>query len=69
MQRVFLWTGTLMAALFIGCGFVFLCSDFMLEQLPKPKRTWFGILFLVYGGFRAVRQYNQFKKTKREENE
>lgn len=69
MQRVFLWTGVLMAALFLGCGFVFLCSDFLIEQLPKPNRTWFGIIFIVYGGFRAARQYNQFKKLKKEDNE
>jgi hypothetical protein len=69
MQRVFLWTGILMAALFLGCGFVFLCSDFLIERLPKPNRIWFGIIFIVYGGFRAARQYNQFKKMQREDNE
>ena len=58
-----------MAALFIGCGFIFLCTDFLLERLPKPNRTWFGILFIIYGGFRAGRQYYQFKKLKREEEE
>jgi len=69
MQRVFLWAGVLMATLFLGCGFVFLCSDFLIERLPKPNRTWFGIIFIVYGGFRAARQYNQFKKMQREDNE
>jgi hypothetical protein len=69
MQRVFLWTGVLMAALFLGCGFVFLCSDFLIDRFPKPNRTWFGFIFLAYGGFRAARQYNQFKKLKREDNE
>ena len=29
----------------------------------------FGIFFIVYGGFRAARQYNQFKKMQREDNE
>lgn len=52
-----------MAALFLGCGFVFLSTDFLLEKLPKPNRTWFGIIFIIYGGFRAARQYNQYKKT------
>lgn len=69
MQRAFLITGIIMAALFIGCGFVFLSTDFMIEKLPKPNRIWFGIIFIVYGGFRAVRQYNQYKKMQQEENE
>ncbi|HKC68282.1 MAG TPA: hypothetical protein VKG26_08630 [Bacteroidia bacterium] len=69
MQRAFFITGTVMAALFIGCGFVFLCTGFLIERLPKPDRIWFGIIFIAYGGFRAVRQYNQYKKMKQEENE
>lgn len=66
MQRAFLITGIIMAALFIGCGFVFLCSNVLIEKLPAPKRYWFGIVFIIYGGFRLVRQYNQYKKTKQE---
>lgn len=69
MQQALLWTGILMAAVFIGCGFVFLCSDVLIDKLPKPNRTWLGVAFLAYGGFRAARQYNQFKRMKREENE
>jgi hypothetical protein len=69
MQRAFLITGIIMAALFIGCGFVFICGNFMIEKLPAPNRYWFGGLFIVYGGFRAYRQYNQYKKLKEGENE
>ncbi|HTA60804.1 MAG TPA: hypothetical protein VK835_00030 [Bacteroidia bacterium] len=69
MQRAFLITGIIMAALFIGCGFVFLCTDFLIERLPKPDRIWLSIIFIVYGGFRSVRQYNRYKKMQQEENE
>jgi len=69
MQRAFLITGIIMAALFIGCGFVFLCTNVLIEKLPTPNRYYFGIVFIVYGGFRAVRQYNRYKKMKLEENE
>ena len=58
-----------MAALFIGCGFVFLGTNFLIERLPKPDRIWLGVIFIVYGGFRGARQYNRYKKMKQEENE
>jgi hypothetical protein len=69
MQRAFLVTGIIMAALFIGCGFVFIGTDFLIEKLPSPNRYYFGIVFMVYGGFRAFRQYKQYKKMQVEENE
>ena len=69
MQRTFFYSGIVMAALFLGCGFVFLCSDFMIDKYPRPSRTWFAIVFLAYGGFRAARQYHQYKKMKADEHE
>jgi hypothetical protein len=69
MQRAFLITGIIMAALFIGCGFVFLGTNFLIERLPKPDRIWLGVIFIAYGGFRGARQYNRYKKMNQEENE
>ncbi len=68
-QMALFWFGTIMAAAFLCCGFIFLCSDVMIENFPQPKRNWLGILFLIYGGYRGVRQYFLFKKLKQTENE
>ena len=62
MQRALLITGTIMAALFIGCGFVLLFTNVLIEKIPQPNRNWGGFVFIAYGGFRAYRQYKQYKK-------
>jgi len=64
-QVVLFWFGTLMAAAFLCCGFLFLTSNFLIERVPPPNRTYLGIVLLLYAGFRATRQYNVFKKLKR----
>lgn len=64
-QMALFWFGTVMAAVFLCCGFLFLCSNFMIENIPHPNRTWVGILFLLYAGFRTTRQYNLYKRLKR----
>jgi len=67
MQTALFWFGILMAAVFICCGFAFLLSDFLVSNVPKPNRTWLGIIFLLYGSFRGTRQYMQYKKMRRDE--
>ena len=70
LLTVLFWFGTLMAAVFICCGFAFLLTDFLVVNVPKPNRTYLGIVFIIYGSFRAVRQYNQYKRNLRQnENE
>ena len=69
MQTALFWFGTVMAAAFLCCGFLFLLSDVLIENFPQPNRKWLGILFIVYASYRGVRQYNLFKKLKRNENE
>ena len=62
LQTTLFWFGIVMAAVFICCGFAFLISDFLLANVPKPNRTYIGIVFIVYGAFRGTRQYKQYKK-------
>jgi hypothetical protein len=66
-RLVLFWFGTFMATAIICCGFLFLTTDILIERLPPPRRTWFAIIFLVYGGFRAYRQYAQFKRMQQDE--
>lgn len=66
-QVALFWVGTLMAAAFLCCGFLFLLSNFLIENVPPPNRTYMGIVFLLYAGFRGTRQYNVYKRIKRGE--
>jgi len=69
LQTVLFWFGVLMAAVFICCGFAFLFTDFLLKNVPQPNRNWLGFIFIIYGSFRAARQYAQYKRAKRTEDE
>src|SRR4051812_26810108 len=64
MNTVLFWFGILMAAVFICCGFSFLFTNFLLANVPKPNRTYLGYVFIVYGAFRATRQYSRYKNCK-----
>lgn len=68
-QMTLFWFGTIMAAVFLCCGFLFICSNFLIDRVPPPNRTYIGILFLLYAGFRATRQYNLYKRLKRGDHE
>lgn len=63
-QKALFWFGTVMAAAFLCCGFLFLTSNFLIEKVPAPNRTYMGIVFLLYAGFRGTRQYKVFKQLK-----
>ena len=65
LQIVLFWFGIVMAAVFICCGFAFLLNDTLMAKLPKTNRIILGIVFILYGAFRATRQYNQYKKMQR----
>lgn len=60
------WFGIAMAAVFLCCGFVFLFTGVLSETIPQSSRTMLGVVFLLYGSFRATRQYFQYKKWKRD---
>lgn len=60
-QTVLFWFGIAMAAVFICCGFAFLLNDSLLKNVQRPNRTILGIVFILYGSFRATRQYNRYK--------
>jgi len=64
-QKALFWFGTIMAAAFICCGFLFLTSHFLIENVPPPNRKYLGIIFIFYGSFRTTRQYNMYKRLKR----
>lgn len=70
IQTALFWFGMIMAAVFICCGFIFLLNKTFLPVLADTKRTILGIVFLMYGAFRATRQYTNYKRMQREnENE
>lgn len=69
MKTALFWFGTVMAAAFLCCGFLFLLSDALIENFPPPNRTWLGVLFIVYAGYRGARQYVLFKKLKQNQDE
>jgi len=68
-QIALFWFGNLMAAAFLCCGFLFLLTDFYIDNLPQPRRTWLGILFLAYSGYRGWRQYSMYKKIRQNTDE
>jgi DMSO/TMAO reductase YedYZ heme-binding membrane subunit len=64
-QMALFWFGTIMAAAFLCCGFLFLLSNFLIERVPLPNRTYLGIVMLFYAGFRGTRQYKMYQRIKR----
>ena len=68
MQTALFWFGNIMAAAFLCCGFLFLCSNFLIEKVPAPNRMYLGLLMLLYAGFRASRQYKFYKKIKQQDH-
>jgi hypothetical protein len=60
--KALFWFGTLMAAVFLSCGLLFLLSDFLIENLPPPNRTYLGYMFIGYSIFRGWRQYSLYRK-------
>jgi uncharacterized membrane protein YoaK (UPF0700 family) len=60
--------GLVMTIVFFACGIVFMFSDFMIENLPKPNRTYLALVFLAYAVIRAIRLYQQYKKFKTNED-
>jgi hypothetical protein len=68
-QTVLFWFGTIMAAVFLCCGFLFLLSNFLAENVPPPNRTYLGLLFLLYAGFRFSRQYRMYVRLRHQKHE
>jgi hypothetical protein len=68
-QVALFWFGTVMAAAFLCCGFLFLFSNFLIDNVPPPNRKYLGIILLLYAGFRGSRQYNVYQKLKRGKHE
>jgi hypothetical protein len=58
--------GFAMTIIFLACGIVFMFTDFMIENLPKPNRTYLALVFYVYVIFRSTRLYQQYKRFKLE---
>ena len=69
MQKVLFWFGMIMAAVFICCGFFFLLNKTFLERVPETNRTILGIVFILYGSFRATRQYSRYKQLQQRRDE
>lgn len=61
--------GLTMTCIFLACGIVFMFTDFMIDNLPKPNRTYLALVFYVYVVLRAIRLVQQYKKLKREESD
>lgn len=69
LQKVLFWFGMIMAAVFICCGFFFLLNKTFLERVPATNRMILGIVFILYGSFRATRQYARYKQLQQRNEE
>ncbi len=63
-QRVYWYFGLVMVLLIFSMGVGLLATDAMYETIPKPRRTWLAIVFLIYSLFRGMRLYTQLKQFK-----
>lgn len=70
LRRIVLfWFGTIMAAAFLCCGFIFLLTNFLIDNVPPPNRTYLGWLFLLYAAYRMSRQYRVYLRLKHGKND
>ena len=53
--------------LILFLGVMMLISDVAIDRVPKPNRTYLGIVFILYSGYRGYRANKQFKQMQNEE--
>jgi hypothetical protein len=60
-------SGAFFGGLIFLLGIGLLSTEVLTERIPKPNRTYLGIVFLVYGiyrGYRAKLHYDRLKREK-----
>jgi hypothetical protein len=67
-ERISFISSAFIGSLIFIAGIALLATNMLYEQIPKPNRTWLGIVFIVYGiyrGYRAKLQYDRMKHENR----
>ncbi len=61
-NKIVLIFGVLVAIFILFFGIVLLGTDLFIEKIPKPNRTFVGVIFILYAIFRGWRARQQFIK-------
>ncbi|HLC83985.1 MAG TPA: hypothetical protein VJI69_09145 [Bacteroidia bacterium] len=69
VQKLYWYFGVVMVLLIFSMGVGLLATDAMYDAIPKPRRTWLAIVFLIYSIFRGGRVYMQYKQFKSKSDE
>lgn len=54
--------GLFMILFYLGMAYIMIFSPIFVERISAPLRYGMGVLFFLYGIFRAYRQYKDFIK-------
>ena len=68
-KRIYWYFGLMMVIIIVAMGITLLTTDVLYDTIQKPRRTWLGWIFLIYGAFRGMRVYTQFKQFKSDRDE
>ena len=63
-NKITLVFGAIVVALILVMGIGLLCTTILIEKIPKPNRTYLGLVFIFYASFRAYRIFKSFKDSK-----
>jgi hypothetical protein len=56
-----------MATIILIMGFAMLLTDIYGDLIQRPNRTYLGLIFLAYAGFRYMRGWQIYKRNQRDE--
>jgi hypothetical protein len=59
----------MMLILYLSLAYLFIATDFHIEDWPRPRRVYIGLVILGWGLFRATMVWMRYKRMKREDDE
>ena len=63
-NKIVLIFGLIVAVFILFFGITLLCTNMFIDKIPKPNRTFLGIVFILYAAFRGYRAKMAFDKMK-----
>ncbi|MDQ3108452.1 MAG: hypothetical protein M3R17_01035 [Bacteroidota bacterium] len=67
--QISLIISSMMLVVYLSLAYLFLFTDFVIDKVPRPNRIYVGIVFIVWGAFRAITSWFRYKRMNQEDEE